>query len=110
MRVALCLVAAASTGLSVSTVFVWPGLITTLLCLGSFGAFLFLKVKPTPCWWFTAATLGLVAAATFLFNRFVAPPGAMLISPVGYVVGSAVVLALEYRGRQVVLEQVEMKK
>jgi len=70
----------------------------------------FLKVKPTPCWWFTAATLGLVAAATFLFNRFVAPPGAMLISPVGYVVGSAVVLALEYRGRQVVLEQVEMKK
>jgi hypothetical protein len=35
-----------------------------------------------------------------LFNRFVAPSGSMLISTVGYVVGSGVVLALEYRGRQ----------
>jgi hypothetical protein len=100
MRVALYLVAAVAAALSVSAVFVWPGLITTLLCLGFFGTFFFFKVKPTPCWWLAAAALGLVAAATFLFNRFVAPPGSTLISPVGYVVGSAVVLAVEYRGRQ----------
>jgi hypothetical protein len=100
MRVALFLVAAVAAALSVSAVFVWPGLITALLCVGFFGACFFLKVKPRPSWWFTAATLGLVAAATFLFNRFVAPPGSTLISPVGYVVGSAVVLAIEYRGRR----------
>jgi hypothetical protein len=100
MRVALFLVAAVGAALSCSAVFVWPGLITTLLCVGFFGACFLLNVKPRPSWWFPAATLALVAVATSLFNRFVGPPGSTLISPVGYVVGSAVVLAVEYRGRQ----------
>jgi hypothetical protein len=66
MRVALFLVAAVGTALSVSAVFVWSGWIITLLCAGFFGACFFLKVKPRPSWWFPAATLGLVAVATLL--------------------------------------------
>ena len=95
----LGLIVAAAVGFS--AMMAWPSWKTALVFLAIVLLCFRFGVRPKPFCWFPAASLLLVAATAFLFNRFASPaqPGT-LISPVGYVAGAVLSLLVDYRGSQ----------